>query len=59
MIGLYGQSGRSFRNSIWIVAGNNGEGTGQFVDLFRNAEKPSCGGTTAPAAADDAAASPR
>ncbi len=55
MIGLYGQSVQIVPQLDLIVAGNNGGGTGQMVDLFRNAEKPSCGGTTAPAAADDAA----
>ena len=53
MIGLYGQSVQIVPQLDLIVAGNNGGGTGEMADLFRNAEKPTCGGTTAPAAADD------
>ena len=44
MIGLYGQSVQIVPQLDLIVAGNNGGGTGQMADLFRNAEKPSCGG---------------
>ena len=54
MIGLLGQSVQIVPQLDLIVAVNNGGGSGEMVDLFRNAEKPSCGGPGAVAVDDSA-----
>ena len=43
MVGLYGQTVHIIPDLDLIVAVNNGGGDAAMVDLFRNAEAPSCG----------------